>query len=593
MHQLLFLFIIFLTFEVIHSSILQVKINYPDKYIQPLHDGSVFNLYVCYLPGCPTFGIWNSSGPTFTVYASDGQNNNLYVKNITLSAYVGKVWVAISGSQNSTDGTTAISECDPSGCNSLGVPYMTYLSSVSSLGTINAYPWFNIVEGNVYTMFHHMYSPQLGVYRDINVYIPPSMSQNSLSRRVNIIILNDGDMNFMTTLTKQGGLDRAIQNGDVPQDTIMIGIPQNLTCERGYELTYEACDPTRMDCTDCKSGGGLYFTYFLRNTVIPAVLTNLSMSLGEVSMTGSSLGGLTACAAASFQPSYFQRGFCMSPSTWWNHGSLAINITQNAKKYGLPKSIVMYIGTEEGTSEMFQGQEWMVTYNQTMQAWIDAGLTDSTRFFSFSLNGGEHLRTDWVAIFAIGITRMYLSEYTGSVHNQPYSFRQNEHITYPTSTNYTCNTSDDVTTYENMIIGFGIILGIILFLDIAFIAGYFTFYVPYVEAVQEARILGIDLGARVSFYSHMKTTLGWNESEKDAESAGGGTAAATAYVPPNGVSKQQQQQGVRKNTPAGAAAGASPTTMTNNPMRNPQKIVTQRASLTAPKRTPPNADQML
>ncbi len=578
-HPSFYVFILLLLLVVvIHSSTVQVKINYPEKFIQPLQDGSIFDLWVCYLPGCPTYGIWNTSGPTFTVYVSDRLADNIYAKNVTLSTYVGNVWVAMSGSQNATDGTFSISTCDMSGgCNSLGVPYMTTLGTTSSVGIINAYPWFNVVEGKVYTMFKDFYSPQLGVYRDINVYIPPSMSQNSLTRHVNIIILNDGDTDFMTTLSKQGGLDRAIQNGDVPQDTIMIGVPQNLSCERGYELTYEPCNPNLMVCIeDCPTGGGIYFTYFLRNTVIPAVLTNLSMYLGEVSMTGSSLGGLTSCAAASFQPAYFQRGFCMSPSTWWNAGGLATNITENAIKYGLPKSIVMYIGTEEAT-QVFSGQEWMVYYNQTMKAWIDAGLSDGTRFSSFSLDGGQHLRTDWVAVFAIGITRMYLSDYTGRQHNQPYSFRQNQHITYPTTSNYTCNTSDDVSTYENIIIGFGVVLGVIIFLDIAFVAGYFTFYVPYLEAVQEARVLGIDLGARVSFYSHMKTTLGWSESESSQLT----DAEAPPYVPPSAG---------KNNTSNKTTKGAAATT--KNPMLN-KTPVTQRTSLTAPKRPKPSDDQML
>jgi hypothetical protein len=74
------------------------------------------------------------------------------------------------------------------------------------------------------------------------------------------------------------------------------------------------------------------------NDVLPEVLANLSStkteeedddssnrrqsisghSLGEVSIAGGSLGGLSSCYAASKMPLVFQRALCMSPSNCFN-----------------------------------------------------------------------------------------------------------------------------------------------------------------------------------------------------------------------------------------------------------------------------------
>jgi predicted alpha/beta superfamily hydrolase len=91
--------------------------------------------------------------------------------------------------------------------------------------------------------------------------------------------------------------------------------------QRVYELTPTDCDPTRNDCFETQAYGGMpTFIDFVYDEVIPAVMTQMGLEAGEISSFGYSLGGLTACWAASTRPLQFQRGFCASPSVWWNYG---------------------------------------------------------------------------------------------------------------------------------------------------------------------------------------------------------------------------------------------------------------------------------
>lgn len=445
-----------------NAAVLQFVVNYPSDLIDPLVDQSIFWLYVCYMPGCPKHTAWNQSGPSFTIYASDSIGNDAYQKNISLPDFQGDVYVTITGTQDAATGKYSVVPCPMgNGCSAIGVPYYTKIASIDSVAVIRAYPYFNVLNGQVYTIFHNFYSPQLNNYRDISVFVPPSVSQNSLRRKVNCLVVNDGTLLFLQQLTTLGGFDRAVQTGAVPQDTILIGVPQNASdfCERMFELSFEACAAEDTVCRDCATGGNFLLFDFIEQQVVPAVLANLSMLPGEVAMTGYSLGGLTACVAASFRPDYFQRAFCISPSVWWNHGGLANNITANAQKVGLPKAVVLYIGTDEA----IQWPHWFADYNATVNAWLTSGM-NTTNCLSFSYNGGLHMLSYWVAVFAEGVVRMY-----GSSFPAPYqqSFEHNLNLLYPDTAIRQCDTDNHdadgkESVYQIVILVLLILVGILL-----------------------------------------------------------------------------------------------------------------------------------
>lgn len=91
--------------------------------------------------------------------------------------------------------------------------------------------------------------------------------------------------------------------------------------QRTYELTPTDCDIELNNCVSTQAyGGAPTFIDFVYDDVIPAVMRQLGLQAGEISSYGFSFGGLTACWAASTRPLQFQRGFCASPSVWWNYG---------------------------------------------------------------------------------------------------------------------------------------------------------------------------------------------------------------------------------------------------------------------------------
>ena len=74
----------------------------------------------------------------------------------------------------------------------------------------------------------------------------------------------------------------------------------------------------------------------------------LTAIAGEVSIFGESLGGYASCYAAASRPSQFKRALCLSPSFWWNYGSLSTQIPQlHAQHKESPTAVVMTLGTQE------------------------------------------------------------------------------------------------------------------------------------------------------------------------------------------------------------------------------------------------------
>lgn len=426
-----------LRIPLVSSMTLEVQVNYPQSQVQEIPGGAVFALQICYLPGCPSDAWWNQSQPglpyipELTILNSDYQGDDLYLKSIDIPNFEGTVYLTVYAAYSPAGdifGLCSIKDycnsttVDPASndCVAVGMPYRSVTQSLDK-ALIVAYPYFGAVAGSVYTMFPNLYSPQLHNFRDINVYIPASWTQNSINRSVNVLIVNDGTLFFLQQLAFLGGFDRAALTGAVPE-TIMIGVPQNVSgCERQYELTFSV----EIAPTSCPSGGNSVYFQFLQETVVPAVVGNLTgMTLGEVSMTGVSFGGLTSCYAASYLPSYFRRVYCQSPSVWWNYGQLPTQtIPTNAATNGLPFSVAIYIGTTEMSVPQCVNinctstTPWITFVNETAYAWLNAGLP-SDRLFFFTVNGGQHDSTAWATSFTTGIVQLYAPNFTSPYQDQ-------------------------------------------------------------------------------------------------------------------------------------------------------------------------------
>ena len=236
---------------------LQVDIYYPTDGLQKLSSGAIFQLVVCYLPGCPSNGWWNQTipgtpyDPQWTIFETDvsSANPNLYTKFIDLNDFVGTVYMAIYAASDPAGDPfgnfSVVSYCDTSAidpvsndCVHVGMPYQSVQQTTTGDALIVAYPYFGFDQGKIYTIFKNMYSPEFKNYRDVNVYIPSSVRQNTVNRTVNVLVVNDGTLFYLNKLAYEGGFDQLVISGGVPE-TIMIGIPQNATgCDRQLELTF-------------------------------------------------------------------------------------------------------------------------------------------------------------------------------------------------------------------------------------------------------------------------------------------------------------------------------------------------------------------
>ena len=468
MLMLLFMLLLNLPLHTISSTV-EIQIHYPASQIQPLSTHAIFNLVLCYQPGCTASdALWNQTipgsplNPLLTIFQDDYRGNDLYVKEIALDnmLHSSTVFVTIYAAYD-TPGNP-YSRCavkdycnktahDPvsNHCVHVGMPFRSVLqqhsspvsSSVGVTLLVVAFPYFAMEQGSVHMLLHNLYSPQLDNFRNINVYVPSSLHENPLRREVNVLIINDGTLYFLKQLAFVGGMDHGVLMGAVPE-TIMVGLPQNESeydCQRQLELTFSvASAPTR--CGSVKSGGTHLYLSFIKNNVVPAVLTALNiLPESEISMAGVSYGGLTACYAASAMPEYFRRAFCQSPSVWWNYGDFVRSLSSAATNVS-PLAVVVSIGSIEMGAPLCSSisctstTSWFTYVNNTVEAFRMAYGTNLSLHF-FTLAGGKHDATAWATTFAAGITEMFAATKTNTFQMQ---YNEAVNVVFPPNKNADC-----------------------------------------------------------------------------------------------------------------------------------------------------------
>jgi hypothetical protein len=175
---------------------------------------------------------------------------------------------------------------------------------------ITTFPSFSIQQGKMLggkigtPGLSYVYSPQLNNSRNISVYVPQSVLQNTIPRKVNIMLMMDGEFEVTAAMAFQGGFELAVMTSVVPE-SILIGVPSNPNLllvnpsgddhganERTFEYTFAVCNATLMDCNPATSGytvlntGGTDLLLdFISDIVIPTVLEVIgNFTAGEVSI---------------------------------------------------------------------------------------------------------------------------------------------------------------------------------------------------------------------------------------------------------------------------------------------------------------------
>lgn len=183
------------------------------------------------------------------------------------------------------------------------------------------------------------HSDVLNEDRILNVYLPQSYFGDSL-KQYPVIYLLDGSMDedfiHVSGLVQFGSFSWI----KMLPESIVVGIANK---DRERDFTY----PTNIE-KDKKdfstSGGSARFIAFLEEEVQPLINNTFRIDTSSRSLIGQSLGGLLATEVLFEKPGLFDNYFIVSPSLWWDNGSL-LNAPQPV--FGGKKSIYLAVGNEE------------------------------------------------------------------------------------------------------------------------------------------------------------------------------------------------------------------------------------------------------
>lgn len=161
-----------------------------------------------------------------------------------------------------------------------------------------------------------LYSPQLGENRSLNIYLPDGYSDNDTAKYPVIYLLDGGvDEDFVHVV----GL---VQFNTFPwinriPKSIVVGI---VNTDRKRDMSFPttiAKDKKQYPTT----GGSGRFIAFLAEELQPYIKQHYRTTSSRT-IIGESLGGLLATEILFKRPELFNRYIIISPSIWWDNGSL-------------------------------------------------------------------------------------------------------------------------------------------------------------------------------------------------------------------------------------------------------------------------------
>ena len=179
---------------------------------------------------------------------------------------------------------------------------------------------------------HKMQSTQLNEERTLNIYLPPSYSDSS---DFPVFYVLDGSMNedFLHLV----GLIQFFNLQFKMPEVIVVGIA-NVDRKRDFTFKTEVQSLNEKYPT---SGHSEAFINFLKLELIPYVNNNFKVST-ESYLIGQSLGGLLATEILLKEPKLFKHYLIVSPSLWWDNGSLKKDLPELVQKNRL-KDLDVYI----------------------------------------------------------------------------------------------------------------------------------------------------------------------------------------------------------------------------------------------------------
>lgn len=187
--------------------------------------------------------------------------------------------------------------------------------------------------------------------RTLNVYLPDGYSPDSATTYPVIYVL-DGSAH--EDFPHIAGLAQFMNMYDLLPRSIVVGIAN---ADRKHDFTY----PTRNDSDKVwvpNSGGSEAFIRFIGEELQPFVDTTYKTSKKRT-IIGQSLGGLVATEMLFKRPELFEDYVLVSPSVWWDEGSLADSATTWLKAHASdPKRVFIAVASDD---DMMQAQVDKIT----------------------------------------------------------------------------------------------------------------------------------------------------------------------------------------------------------------------------------------
>jgi hypothetical protein len=182
-----------------------------------------------------------------------------------------------------------------------------------------------------------IHSKVLAEKRILNIYLPEGYSRNDTVRYPVIYLLDgsaDEDFIHIVGLVQFSSFDWVQQ---LPK-SIVVGIA---TVDRRRDFTFPTAIPEDREKYPT-AGHSDKFIAFLETELQPFV-ENRYKTRGAKTIIGQSLGGLLATEILFKKPALFTKYIIVSPSLWWDNGSL-LNQTPRILKESFTQPTDVYIG---------------------------------------------------------------------------------------------------------------------------------------------------------------------------------------------------------------------------------------------------------
>lgn len=189
---------------------------------------------------------------------------------------------------------------------------------------------------------HTFRSKELDQDRTLNVYLPDGYKPDSTDTYPVIYVL-DGTAN--EDFPHIAGLAQFMNMYDLLPKSIVVGVA-NMGPSRYHDFTHVTQGDSDLVWVPT-GGGSAPFIEFLEKEAQPFVVEHYRTN-GTRTIIGQSLGGLLCTEILFDKPELFDEYVIVSPSLWWDNGSLAARAEAWAKSNGdLPKRVVIAMAQDD------------------------------------------------------------------------------------------------------------------------------------------------------------------------------------------------------------------------------------------------------